>query len=226
MNKWLYFVGGLALGAVGGILGYRFYLLKTYEDPGEEEDLSGYERFDDEEEVTVNPPMTDEEKEEIKERLEKNYEETTNYAAMYQGDAANHEHPVDSDEDEGEEPYDPEDLEELNEEDYAEETADDIALEETEDHAKTKGKKPKIISAEAVEDLPPRFENEILFYYTDDDVVVNDEENEEISNPSDILGDCLDKYGFRENDEERIFVVNYATDTCYEIEKIYGSWGG
>lgn len=209
MNKLLYFLLGFGIGAATGIIGYKIYadriIRLSNEEFDEYEDIAdNYIRKNSDE---VNPlPLTPDEKREIKEKLSKNYEETTNYAAMYKGYAANYEHPVDSDEDE---------------EDIVEETDDDIALEESLDHQKTKDRPPKIISVDALADLPARIDMQTLFFYTDNEVLAN-EADEEIDDPGYFLGDALDKYDFRNNDEERIYVLNYATDTCYDVQKIRG----
>ena len=77
-NKWLYFLSGVTLGVIGGIIGHRAYLnyrikkdekyFEEYEDIAEE-----YLRSDDSE---VNP--SENEMDEIRTKLQKNYEETTN----------------------------------------------------------------------------------------------------------------------------------------------------
>lgn len=213
-SKLLYFLLGFGIGTVTGIIGHKLYadkILKIHQEELDEYyDINeSYLRKNTEE---VNPvphtrDLTPDEKREIKEKLSKNYEETTNYAAMYKGSAANYEHPVDSDEDE--------------DEDIVEETDDDIALEQTLEHQETKDRSPKIISVEALGDLPPRIDMQTLFFYTDNEVLTN-EEDEEIEDPGYFLGDALDKYDFRNNDEERIYVLNYATDTCYDVQKVRG----
>lgn len=210
MNKLLYFLGGFALGAISGVFGYNMYLKKKSEDDDISEE---YQRLANEY-SEVNPvdydiyerdPMTKEESNSIKEKLKENYEKTTNYAAMYQGDAANHEHPEDSDEDDENSVY----------------TEEDEAIDETIDHQKTKNQKPKIISESALGDLPVRIEMETLLYFQDNDVLTTEDE-EEIEDPESIVGDSLIKYDFKNNDEDRIYVLNYATDTCYDIQKVRG----
>ena len=220
MNKWLYFLCGFAIGAIGGVAGYDLYLKKMAKDNDISEE---YQRLADEySDTEVNPvndyneymndmvrdPMSDEELDDIKEKLKENYEKTTNYASMYQGDAANYEHPLDDEEDEDEDSV------------YTEE---DEVYDEIVDHQKTKNMKPKIISVEAVGDLPPRIDMQTLLYYQDNDILTT-EEDEEIDNIEFLIGDSLTKYGFKDNDEDRIFVLNYATDTCYDVQKVQGAY--
>lgn len=88
---------------------------------------------------------------------------------------------------------------------------------------KNKNKPPKIISAEAVGELPAYIENKVLYLYNWDETVVDDEENV-IDHPEELLGDCLEQYDFYDSDERIIFVMNYSLDTCYEIQKVDASW--
>lgn len=213
MNKLLYFLLGGAVGA-----GITYYFMKKEIDSlvdeinefNEYNDISGRYKNDEETDDGVNP-LSDEERNDIREKLNKNYEGTTSYASMYnkkvsedvEDELIENEHPEDSDEDE---------LTEEQEE----------ALSATEEHRKNKNKPPKIISEEAVADLPSYIDNELLYFYTEDGVLVNEEEEE--LDPSMFIGDALTKYGFESNDEEKIFVMNYALDVCYEVAKIRGAW--
>lgn len=156
--------------------------------------------------VEVNPPRADgplseEDRNEIREKLVRNFEQTSSYATMYK-DAAEEEHPVDSDEDDDVE----DELDRINEE-----------------HRENFNKPPKIISAEEFSNLPPQFETDALYFYHYDDVLVDDEDDE-IDDPGVLIGDCLDKYGFRDSDEEIIFVINYRIDKAFEIHRVMGSW--
>ena len=103
-----------------------------------------------------------------------------------------------------------------------EENASDIWCEETTKEMNS-GKKPKLITSESFDDGYPHFDKVELEYYTVDDVLVDISAEEEIADPERIVGDCLDKYGFRTNDEERvIFVRNFNHGTDYEISKVFG----
>lgn len=229
MNKWLYFLSGIAIGAVSGVVGHKLWI--NYKEQKEfEENFEEYEDISDEylrHESEVNPnetntgresgAITAQQRDEIRAKLKKNYEGTTNYASMYKGDnAAEEEHPVDSDEDEpGDEYF--EDSEE-SEDDILKEAEVNATLE----HEKNKNKPPKIISYDAVTELPEYIEQCDLFYYTGDDVLANEAEEE--LDPETFVGDALWKYGFSDNDEHEIYVMNYALDTCYCVMKVNGAF--
>lgn len=81
------------------------------------------------------------------------------------------------------------------------------------------GKKPRIVSRGEYDS--PEFEHHdrtTLYYYTEDDVLAT-EEDEVIEDPSTLIGDALDKFGFRNNGEEVIYVRNYGLQTDFEVEK-------
>lgn len=214
MNKLLYFLLGLAVGSVPTY----FYMKKKVDvlldeinDIKDYNDISNQYVSETDEDEEVNPPLDD-----IRDKLNRNYEKTTNYAEMYHkrresDEELESEHPVDSDEDEEE--WEDDDI--LTDDQEA-------ALEATKDHQKNKDKPPKIISEEAVADLPTYIDNAILYYYFDDGSLVNEEEEELVA--EDFIGNALTKYGFDTNNEDKIFVMNYALDTCYEVVKIMGAW--
>lgn len=236
----LLFVGGLAVGGAVGVLGTRKYFQDKYQKQYENDhaaleeyyhradeytrtDHEDEEEFEDDginsSEVDSRPGgrMSDEERSEIKKKLNKNWEGTTNYAGMYrekngytEGKLAEAQHPLDQGEP-GEE--DPED-EMITPEEEA-----------FDNHQKNKDKSPKIITAEAYEDLPAYVEKKVLYFYSYDEILV-DEDNEEepIDEPERLIGDGLVKYNFIDNDERIIFVMNYSQDTCYEIQKVDASW--
>lgn len=91
------------------------------------------------------------------------------------------------------------------------------------EHQKNKDRQPKILSADAFSELDASIETEVLYFYALDEMLCDDNE-EPIEEPERLVGDCLDKYNFRDNDEQMIFVMNYALDTAYEIQKINSSW--
>lgn len=161
--------------------------------------------------------MSDEERDEIKKKLNKNWEGTTNYAGMYrvkngytEEKLAEGQHPLDQGED-GEE--DPED-EVLTPEEEA-----------FDDYQQNKNRPPKIISAEDYEELPAYVEKNVLYLYAYDEMLVDgDNEDEPIDEPERLIGDALTKYDFVDSDERLIFVMNYALNTCYEIQKVDASW--
>lgn len=280
------FIGGLLTGAVAGIGGTLAVFKRKetkaadqYETIKSGKTISGVvkkslmEEFDDiadiyrrkdhnektPEEGEVARPggrMSPEERQRTKEMLQRNYEQTTNYAKMYKissEDPAESEYPEDD-----EERHDPtcETEENQNEIKYRCRTCDswkdgfciliqehvnkddwcedwdpvtidqDIETPEEEafdEHRKNMNKPPRIISAEDYANLPSYIDQEVLYYYAYDEMLC-DENEEPVDEPSDLIGDALEKYGFADSDERLIFVMNYATDTCYEIQKLDQSW--
>ena len=163
----------------------------------------------DESGVEVNPiredgPLSSEQRNEIREKLVRNFEQTSNYANMY---SAETEHPVDSDEDE--------EIDDSNVE-----TEEERANAE---HKENFNKPPKIISAEEFTNLPAYVETGALYFYHYDNVLVDDEDDE--VDEGMLVGDCLDKFGFRDSEQEEIiFVMNYQIDKAFEIHRVMGSW--
>lgn len=208
MNKLLYFALGFL---VGGAVSYLYMSKKKKEVEDEFNDYLEYNNIGDHysresrDQEEVNPSIEDDD--DIKERLMEGYEKTTNYAAMYKGEAANYEHPLDDDE-----------------EDDDEENSASLDTESTEDHLKNRNRPPKIISSDALGDVPSYFDKETLIYYFDDDVLAN-EEDEELVDQETYVGDALTKYGFKNRDEEEtIHVLNYALDTLYTVQKEFKSY--
>lgn len=267
----LIFIGGMILGGAAGIFGTRAVLVKKYDErtmKWKEELQEYYERTDeyarvphedDQKETSseegISRPggrMTPEERASVREKLQKNYEQTTNYAAMYKTssdgiDPAEMEHPEEEESEAGTcancgnkedlvsggkkscychriddfvdeqdacsdwEPEQPNDQNEVSEE------------QAFDDHRKNMNKPPKIISAEAYSNLPAHIDQQVMFFYYYDEVLC-DENEEMIDEPGLLIGDALTKYDFADSDERCIFVMNYATDTCYEIQKVDASW--
>lgn len=256
-KSFLIFMSGFTIGGIFGTLVTKRYFESQYEENDEYDeykrtlrDFYYYDEQDDEddginstdhqEESRINGRMSDEERAKIKQKLDRNWEGTTNYAAMYkkQDDAENESNDVDSEiccgncinynYETGECCKNPDESVEVN---YQNESCDSfeefqsISEEEEifEKHQKNKNRPPKIISAETFSELNPSIETEVLYFYADDKILC-DENEEPIEDPEHIIGDCLDKYNFRNNDERIIFVMNYATDTAYEIQKVDAMW--
>lgn len=201
----------LAIGAAAGIIFTSLYWKKKMDDIlAEEFDDDRYARCvgPDESGVEVNPtredgPLSSEQRDEIREKLVRNFEQTSSYATMY---SAETEHPVDSDEDEIDDSNVESDVERANAE-----------------HRENFNKPPKIISAEEFSNLPPYIETGALYFYHYDNVLVDDEDDEVDEDM--LVGDCLDKFDFRNNKEEEIiFVMNYQMDKAFEIHRVMGSW--
>lgn len=273
MKNILLFVGGLAVGGAAGAFGSMKYFQNKYQKRYEDDYAAleeyyhrtdEYARGDHEEEDEVNPPtetnsrpggrLSQEERNAIKEKLNRNWEGTTNYAKMYKGveheetDLAEVQHPLDQGEEGEIGPenfricgncihYDPEDsyckmvndkvsADEEGCEDF-ENVNDSVTPEEKafDEHQKNKNRDPKIISEEAYEELPAHIDKQVLYLYAYDEILVSeDNDDEPIEEPERLLGDALTKYDFISNEERIIYVMNYAQDTCYEIQKIDASW--
>lgn len=157
----------------------------------------------------INPEKPESDMKEIQEKLQKNHEITINYAEMYRQKAMN----------------DPDIEEEGEEEDQNDEYENSESERWNEEHSRNRGRAPRIISYEEAGNLAAYISSETLYYYAYSDSVVT-EENEEIDEPGLLLGDCLEKFDFIHSDERIIFVMNYDTDTCYEVQKIMAEWEG
>lgn len=230
----LFFIGGVVAGGIAGIFGTRHFLSDKYNKQFEEcrAELEEYYQRTDEyarvphgddqndrksnvlfpEEGISRPGgrMSPEERASVKEKLQKNYKETTNYAAMYK---------TSNDVDPAEMEYPEEDSDEKNYDDQNE-VSEEQAFE---DHRKNMNKAPKIISVETYSNLPAHIDQQVLYFYSYDEALC-DENEEIIEDPGLLVGDALNKYDFADSDERCIFVMNYATDTCYEIQKVDASW--
>lgn len=239
-------LGGIVIGAAGGVLATKNYYQKKYEEEADRQikDMEEYyDRTDSyvrgisEEGEEVNPvedldeeytPMTAQEKAEIKERLRRNNRETINYAKMYQNKSLSEQlEPLKEAVDEAFAAVN-EELSPLSQavKDIADDEMKDVkTLEDraNEEHEKNKGRKPRIISVEKLGEIDPHYEEETLFYYMYNETVTTDED-EEVEEPEWLLGDCLDQYGFRSNDETVIFVQNFELSKVYEVQKIMASF--
>lgn len=87
------------------------------------------------------------------------------------------------------------------------------------DHAKNKNRPPMRIRPEDVGDVDNYYDHVELFYYTYDDILTDEDENV-IEDRLRIVGDCLDKYGFNDDDDDTMFVQNFELSTVYEIAKV------
>lgn len=216
----LLFLGGTAVGGTAGVLGTMTYFKKKYQAIAdmEIEEMGNYyekknrelvELFEEDEFLEDEGKDGEDKNSEIKEKLTRNYEQTTNYANMYKKrnstDSAVELFKSNMNEEEDE-----------NSMEYQARMA-------TEDHKSNMHRKPKIISEESLGELPGYIENKVLFFYTIDEILT-DEEDQIIDDPDYLLGDALDKFNFRESDETVIFVRNFALDTVYEVQKVEGEF--
>lgn len=237
----LTFIVGLTIGGTSGVLGTRKYFQDKYQKIYENDHRQLEEYYhrtdeykrrsdseDDEEEYEddgINSPneipsrpggrMSAEERAERKKLLNKNWEGTTNYAKMYQ-------EKNNSTESKLSEEGSPSEGDQNKEDEYVDDTTQEE--EAFDDHRQNMNKPPKIISAEAYSELPAHIEKEVLYFYAYDETLCDENDEEPIEEPERLVGDALYKYGFVDSDERIIFVMNYAMDVCYEIQKIDASW--
>jgi hypothetical protein len=94
---------------------------------------------------------------------------------------------------------------------------------ESQERAANRGKPPKIISEADFWNKYPQYDAQTLMYYTEDDVLAT-EEDEEIFDVGMTVGDALERYGFMDNDESEIFVVNHRIGCRFQIQKVWGSY--
>lgn len=157
------------------------------------------------------PKISKEDAAKIKEKLQYNNTMTTNYAAKYRI-------PV-------------QDL--IDEQAESEKTnifdavaKNDGELEE--DAEEETDRAPVIISEEDYNDicdnhlgeLPGEWDANNLFLYNDGTVTGEDDHVYEGAELKKMIGNSLDKYGFRDSKEKTIFVKSFALNTVYEIVKI------
>lgn len=242
MDSKLIFIGGLLLGSVAGAAAGVFYqkrkdkseidaISNSYHDifekqrkkieelsDKEENSLDSPEKF-----VTLQEGSMDEE--ELKEAFGKNYaynynalaRTVTNDPLMPTTDKATIKEPEPRDELESLHPVDSdEDIPE--EEILTEEEAMYInGLKDSVNRDKERDTKPKIIKDEDY-GSDGRYEESNLFYYPDDDILC-DENNQEIGNPSTVVGDTLDKFDFRHNNQDHMCIRNFMLGLDYWIIK-------
>lgn len=121
-------------------------------------------------------------------------------------------HPMDSDEDETDE-----EVLTKDEENYIQ--GYDLSCE----HDRNRGDKPKLIKYEDYGE-DHTLTQATLLYFVDNDILTTEDE-EEIDDPAQLVGNCLDKFGFKTNDDEKtIFVRNSKLGFDYEIIKVFESY--
>lgn len=119
-------------------------------------------------------------------------------------------HPMDSDEDE-------EVVLSTEEEDYIQ------GYDLSSTHARDRSDKPKLIKYEDYGE-DSTLTQATLLYFVDNDILTTEDE-EEVDDPTALVGNCLDKFGFKTNDDEKtIFVRNSKLGFDYEIIKVFESY--
>lgn len=218
MNKnILYFGIGLITGAAAGVIGTMQYWKHKYEKIAEEqaelsrkyvEKASKYSSEITPPGVEINPvqnedrsqgPLSPEARKEIKEKLERNWQGTTNYAGIYKS-----KHPE-------------------QEDDQNEET--NIRERITQEHKDTMDLPPEVITQLEASNLDERWTIRPLYFWTGNEVVLDDDDNL-IEDPERVLGDILKRWIVGEFDSmllqqtDILYVKNYALDVCYEIQEV------
>lgn len=85
-----------------------------------------------------------------------------------------------------------------------------------------KKSKPKLIKVEDFGEIFT-YDTETLYLYNGDSILA-DENDDIIENEDELIGDCLDKFNFRDSNETSIYVRNDRLRTDYEILKVSGSY--
>lgn len=232
LNKSIIFVGGLVIGAAGGVLTTMTYFKNKYSKIADQQisEMSEYYQYRDtyarpnaddlvEDEAEVNPVNNNEDRsqgvlsaearEEIKQKLIRNHEVTTNYAKIYE-----EQHPdlfkqaammTDEEIEANEEP--------------------DILEQVNREHQLHKDDPPKIISVDEFDNLPPHIDRETLFFYNLDETLVDDEDDV-IDDPAVLVGNALNNSDWIDSGEDMLFVYNPHIDTAYEIQRVDEAWYG
>ncbi len=240
----IFFIGGAATGVLGGVLGTKAYFEKKaneradetisemkelikaqYKVPAEAEIVENPTEGENEADDASNLPSKGSEKaqdrslslEDIQTRLNENHART-DYAAVYGMVHPESQTPKKSHVPDIPEPYSEDEEPEDEEEDEPEEPPV-VAY-----HDEHKGRKPRLISAAKVAELPDGIEIVGLQFYASDEILADENTEEIISDQYRMVGDCLTKYDFANSDERTIYVMNYELDTCFEIVKIDASY--
>lgn len=232
MEKSTIFAGLIGLAVGGGIGGFAAYALtkKKYTDILEktvdnyetlledglmsaiEDDIPDeFKRYKPSEEVD-DKKISSEEKKVIKEKLRYNNTKTTEYARMYSPSEI-----VDIKAEEGEP-----DPEELTEAEKIEEENEEEATNIFEAASKSKTREPVIISEEHYNDYlnnSSSWECEELFLYNDGTVATEDDRVIDGEELDIMVGNCFDKYNFRNSHEKEIYIQCYALSTVYHVTK-------
>lgn len=229
----LFFFGGLILGGGAGYISAKMILEKRYDERYTKyiEEMEEYYQKTDtyrrnsdsivDDSAEVNPIgntdrsqgiLSEQARNEIKEKLIKNYETTSNYATIYKEAhpdifAENGKTSSESTEEKAL------DEEELNEAEKA-----------TLEHMKHKNDPPKIITSDEYDALPPNIDTATLYFYHDDETLVDDNDDV-IEDPAVLIGNALNDSDFIDNiGEPMMFVYNPALDTAYEIQRVEGTY--
>lgn len=232
----LLFLGGLALGGAGGYVSAKMVLEKHYNQKFEDavSDMEEYfqtkdeysrsdQVFDDDAEVNPSPEnldrsqgvLSEDARAEIKEKLMKNYETTSERASAY-ANAYKDAHP------ESLEGGDDISSELLREGDDESDEDMDPALKATLEHQEHKNDPPRIITSDEFDALPPHIDTQTLYFYHDDETVIDDNDDI-IEDPALLVGNTLSDF-IDDINNPMMFVYNPALDTAYEIQRVEGAY--
>lgn len=126
------------------------------------------------------------------------------------------EDPAEAEHPEEDEPYDEEEdmVESDNLEAYQLNVEHQKAMEE--------GREPYVIELSDFELTCAHYRKETLHYYVSDDILTTDED--EVLNPYDCVGNCIEKSGFSGDENDLLYVRNDILMVDYEIEKVYSTF--
>ncbi len=202
---------GIAIGCVAGIFGSKKYYEKKYIDAvndeldkirEEEEYTDLADEYDSKEKNDKKPVDEVSYKKGFDKQKEKKKEDTA-YDGMYRAkklaeDAAES---VDGGTDNGDESF----------EEY--------------DRRVTKNQPPRIISEEALGEVPGYYDHIDLFYYTRDDILTDDADNV-LEDRGRFLGSDIDCWfsDFCDSDDRTMIIRNFELSTVYEIQKFDSSF--
>ena len=232
----LFFLGGLALGGAGGYVSAKMILEKDYDRKFRDavSDMEEYfdskdeyartdQVFDDDAEVNPSPEnldrsqgvLSEDARAEIKEKLMKNYETTSERASAY-ANAYKDAHP------ESLERGNDISSELLREETDESDEEMDPALKATLEHQEHKNDPPRIITSDEFDALPPHIDTQTLYFYHDDETVIDDNDDV-IEDPALLVGNTLSDF-IDDINNPMMFVYNPALDTAYEIQRVEGAY--
>lgn len=199
-NTILAFAGGAVIGLIGGIIITDLYYKKAIEEVVYEEKANDY--MAEEEEVDGMPTAK-----KNKQYEKKRPEDTVAYHKMYKKQ------------------YEEDELD-LSDDGEEEPVIDEEAVQYHEEH---KDKAPKVISLDEIDDtdiVPKWFDTQTILYYQYDDTLINETDDTVILTEEEeaLFGNCLLDSGFNDNDDEYIYIINYALDVLYRIEKQFAAY--
>ena len=230
----LYFLGGFGVGAaISSFVTYMIVMKKaekefwaeneTDENDDEDHESDGIneEYKENRNYINIGEGKKYETPPEIREKLLKNWEVPS--AHVSESEMAENMHPVDSDEDFGEEDDDREGLETLTDEEYDEEMEMAEAEEAYYKRKEEMNLPPEIIDMGNLGAVDPTTDTQEWIYWAPDDIITDEDENE-IPDYMRFVGECLDFNHFRDNDEEEMYVLSHEYDCLYHIVKYFASF--